>query len=50
VGTGLAGVDNLLGMLKEGGYDGWLSIEYNGNEGRPGLEQSIEFVRNSWGG
>ena len=49
VGTGLAGVDRLLGMLKASGYDGWLSIEYNGSGGRPGLERSIEYVRATWG-
>lgn len=48
VGTGLADVPKLLGMLKRAGYDGWLSIEYNGNEGVSGLKQSIEFVRMTW--
>jgi sugar phosphate isomerase/epimerase len=35
-------------ILHEAGYDGWLSSEYNGNQGLEGLKQSLAYIRKTW--
>jgi sugar phosphate isomerase/epimerase len=35
-------------ILHEAGYDGWLSSEYNGNQGLDGLKRSLEYIRATW--
>ncbi len=35
-------------ILREAGYDGWLSSEYNGTEGMEGLRRSLEYLRRMW--
>jgi sugar phosphate isomerase/epimerase len=35
-------------ILHEAGYDGWLSSEYNGNQGLEGLKRSLNYIRETW--
>jgi len=35
-------------ILHEAGYDGWLSSEYNGNQGLEGLKRSLDYIRTTW--
>ena len=47
-GEGLVDYQTLFEMLQDAGYDGWLSIEYNGTEGADGLRRAIKYVRQTW--
>jgi sugar phosphate isomerase/epimerase len=47
-GEGLADYPAIFKLLKNSGYDGWLSVEYNGNDGLNGLVRAIQYVRNTW--
>ncbi len=35
-------------VLREAGYDGWLSSEYNGTQGVEGLRRSLDYLRRTW--
>lgn len=35
-------------ILRDAGYDGWLSSEYNGTQGLEGLQHSLDFLRRTW--
>jgi sugar phosphate isomerase/epimerase len=35
-------------ILREAGYDGWLSSEYNGTQGVEGLKRSLDYIRTTW--
>ena len=35
-------------ILHQAGYKGWLSSEYNGNQGVEGLRKSLEYIRKTW--
>lgn len=35
-------------ILRNAGYDGWLSSEYNGTQGVDGLRRSLDYVRRTW--
>ncbi|MCC7355791.1 MAG: TIM barrel protein [Anaerolineae bacterium] len=37
-------------ILREAGYDGWLSSEYNSTGGLEGLRQSLDYIRHTWAG
>lgn len=47
-GEGVVDFPVLFGLLAEIGYDGWLSVEYGGDEGLDGLRRSIANVRRLW--
>ena len=47
-GEGIVDYPAIFRLLREGGYDGWLSVEYNGTEGLDGLRRSVENVRRLW--
>jgi sugar phosphate isomerase/epimerase len=48
--AGQGSVDFVSGftILRDAGYNGWLSSEYNGTEGVEGLRQSVEYIRRTW--
>jgi sugar phosphate isomerase/epimerase len=48
VGEGLVNIPQIFSILRTHGYNGWLSIEYNGNQGLEGLKRSIAYVRQEW--
>ena len=35
-------------ILRDAGYDGWLSSEYNGTQGLDGLRRSLDYLRRTW--
>lgn len=35
-------------VLRDAGYDGWLSSEYNGTQGLEGLRRSMAYLRETW--
>lgn len=46
IGAGDVQLDAVLSALRDAGYDGWLSIEYEGTgDAREGLEQSVRAAR-----
>lgn len=47
-GEGAVGFPAGFRILREAGYDGWLSSEYNGTEGMEGLRRSLEYLRRTW--
>ncbi len=47
-GEGVVDYPAIFRLLKEIGYDSWLSIEYGGEEGLDGLKRSIANVRRLW--
>ena len=47
-GEGLVDYPGVFRILKGAGYDGWLSIEYNGLEGMEGLKRAIAYVKRTW--
>jgi sugar phosphate isomerase/epimerase len=48
VGEGVVDIPGIFRVLKCADYDGWLSVEYNGNQGIEGLWRSIACVRQTW--
>jgi 3-hexulose-6-phosphate synthase/6-phospho-3-hexuloisomerase len=47
-GEGLVDYPGIFKILKRAGYDGWLSIEYNGVEGLEGLKRAIAYIQRTW--
>jgi sugar phosphate isomerase/epimerase len=47
-GEGLVDYPSVFALLQDAGYDGWLSVEYNGTEGVAGLRRAFDFVRRTW--
>lgn len=47
-GEGVVDYPAIFRLLKEIGYDSWLSVEYGGAEGLEGLRRSISNVRRLW--
>jgi sugar phosphate isomerase/epimerase len=47
-GEGLVDYPTVFALLQEAGYDGWLSVEYNGTEGVDGLRRALAFVHRTW--
>jgi sugar phosphate isomerase/epimerase len=45
IGKGLNDYDTIFSMLKDAGFDGWISIE-DGMNGMEELRQSVEFLKN----
>ena len=48
VGTGAAPIKQAFSVLKNSGFDGWLSVEEASRTGREGFESAITFVRRAW--
>ena len=48
VGTGLVPFDEMFGMLKGAGFDGWICIEEASNQGESGIKAATQFVRTAW--
>lgn len=47
-GEGLVDYPTLFEILQDAGYEGWMSIEYNGRNGVDGLRRAIDYVRSTW--
>jgi sugar phosphate isomerase/epimerase len=45
---GLVDYQVVYTRLQEAGYDGWLSVGYNGRAGVAGLRRAIDFARRAW--
>ena len=48
IGTGVAPVREVLGLLVTSGYDAWLSIEEAGRCGEAGFRDAVAFVDRAW--
>jgi sugar phosphate isomerase/epimerase len=48
LGTGLVPFKEIFSILKESGFDGWISIEENSRMGIGGINKSIRFIRKTW--
>ena len=47
-GEGVVDFPRIFAALHDAGYQGWLSVEYNGTEGLDGLRRGIDYVRRTW--
>lgn len=47
-GEGLVDFPNIFRTLHQAGYDGWLSIEYNGPEGLDGVRRAKAYLERTW--
>ena len=50
VGEGVVDFPAIFRILREAGYDGWLSMEAGGTRGRQGIVDSLDYVRRTWAG
>jgi sugar phosphate isomerase/epimerase len=48
IGTGVAPIPQLLGMLVAGGFDGWVSIEEASKTGEAGFRQAVAYADAAW--
>lgn len=48
VGTGAVPFNTIFSVLKESGFNGWISIEEASGLGKTGVTRAIEFVRGTW--
>ena len=48
LGTGLTPFKDIFSILKENGFNGWISIEENSRMGIYGVKKSVEFIRKIW--
>jgi sugar phosphate isomerase/epimerase len=48
VGTGVAPLRQCFSVVKDSGFDGWISIEEASRTGPAGFEQAVAFVRKTW--
>ena len=48
VGTGASPIPQIFSLIRQTGYDGWLSIEEASRSGQEGFTESIAFVRETW--
>ncbi len=49
IGTGVAPIPQLLGMLVANGFDGWISIEEASRTGDEGFRQAVAYADAAWG-
>ena len=47
-GEGAVDFVSILHILKEAGYDGWLSLEAGGRKGKDAIRQSLDFICEVW--
>lgn len=47
-GEGVVDFVSILHILREAGYDGWLSLEAGGRKGQDVIHQSLNFIREVW--
>ena len=47
-GEGVVDFPAIFRILRDAGYRGWLSVEYNGTEGLDGLRRALAYVRRTW--
>lgn len=48
IGQGIVNFEAIFGVLKRGGYDGWLSLEVGGSGGKEGIRESMDYVKEAW--
>jgi sugar phosphate isomerase/epimerase len=48
VGTGIVPFRELFRSLRQGGFDGTISIEEASRQGQAGLQQAVRFIRKTW--
>jgi len=48
IGTGVVPNREIFALLKQNGFNGWLSIEEASNTGLDGIKKAVSFVRNCW--
>jgi sugar phosphate isomerase/epimerase len=48
IGTGVAPIPQLLGMLVGNGFDGWISIEEASRTGDQGFQQAVTYADAAW--
>jgi len=48
IGQGIVDFEPIFGVLKRGGYDGWLSLEVGGSGGKESIRESMEYVKEVW--
>jgi sugar phosphate isomerase/epimerase len=47
-GEGVVDFVLIFHILKENGYDGWLSLEAGGRKGEDAIQQALHFIRKAW--
>ncbi|MDO9464422.1 MAG: sugar phosphate isomerase/epimerase family protein [bacterium] len=48
IGTGAVPFSDIFSVLKQSGYDGWISIEEASGLGETGVVEAVKFVRRAW--
>jgi sugar phosphate isomerase/epimerase len=48
IGTGVTPIPQLLSMLRQSGFDGWVSIEEASRTGEQGFRQAVAYARQAW--
>ncbi|MGB9595623.1 MAG: sugar phosphate isomerase/epimerase family protein [Candidatus Poribacteria bacterium] len=48
VGEGVVDFKSVFRILKDYGYDSWLSLETGGRKGENVISQAIDFIKNAW--
>ncbi len=49
IGTGAAPIPELLQIIVQQGFDGWISIEEASRTGEPGFRSAVAYTRQAWG-
>jgi len=47
-GMGEVDFEGVFEVLKSSGYDGWISLEAGGENGKEDIRQGINYIRNTW--
>jgi len=48
LGTGVVPFEDIFGLLKKSGFDGWICIEEASNTGMGAFKKAADFVRDTW--
>ncbi|MDQ5853251.1 MAG: sugar phosphate isomerase/epimerase, partial [Chloroflexota bacterium] len=48
IGTGVAPIPQLLQIMVEGGFDGWVSVEEASRTGEEGFRQAVAYADRAW--